>query len=351
MKASVAGRLLGIEALRGMASTAVILYHASRHVNQAYGTPGLAAALHPGHAGVDLFFVLSGFIILFVHRRDIDRPDRLAHYAGRRFNRVLPLYWVALGITVLMSAAGSHGLPSLDQLAWSATLLPVKQEPVLGIAWTLKYEIVFYAVFAVLILSRRAGLAALAVWFAASMATAAGTGVTALPSELASGYCLEFFMGMGAALLVQRGIPSRAGAPWPLLLAAAGVLGLAAAGVLEVAGTLGAGDLPRFAYGIPAALLIAGAATAERAGQVSVPGWLQVLGGASYSLYLFQFVFIGAMWQVSLRAGLDRMLPPWGMFALLAAAALIGGVLVAQLVERPLLRLVRGAPRPAAARA
>jgi peptidoglycan/LPS O-acetylase OafA/YrhL len=73
-------RLGGIEALRGLAAISVIFYHVSRHVNQAFGTPGLVAAFQAGHAGVELFFVISGFIILFVHGQDSGRPRRLGHY-------------------------------------------------------------------------------------------------------------------------------------------------------------------------------------------------------------------------------------------------------------------------------
>ena len=150
-------RLGGIEALRGLAASAVVLYHAARHVDKAYGAPGLAHAFLPGHAGVDLFFVLSGFIILHVHARDIGVPARLPHYANRRFSRVMPLYWVALCVTILAGSLGGHGWPAPWRVAVSASLLPAHLEPLLGVAWTLQYEIVFYAAFALLVLDRKSG--------------------------------------------------------------------------------------------------------------------------------------------------------------------------------------------------
>ncbi len=54
-----------------------------------------------GHAGVDFFFVLSGFIILHVHAGDIGRPVRLGHYLQRRFTRVYPFYWVVFLLALL----------------------------------------------------------------------------------------------------------------------------------------------------------------------------------------------------------------------------------------------------------
>jgi len=77
-----------------------------------------------GHAGVDLFFVISGFIILFVHYDDIGRPERLGRYVGRRLSRILPTYWVALVLIVVLSLGGGHNFPHLIDLAWSASLLP-----------------------------------------------------------------------------------------------------------------------------------------------------------------------------------------------------------------------------------
>lgn len=353
-------RLSGIEALRGVAAAAVVLSHAARHIDKASAAPGLIAAFQAGHAGVDLFFTISGFIILFVHRPDIGQPGRLAHYLGRRFTRVVPLYWIALALTLGMGLAGGHALPASARLLWSAALLPSLQEPLLGIAWTLQFEVVFYAAFAVLILHRRAGLASMAAWLACIVLALSGIGVAGVPPQLHDVYGLEFFMGMAAAQWLHRGA-----VPSPRLVAGAGAALFAAMLALESAGLLdGYGVAARFAYGVPAALLIVGVGAAERAGRLAVPGWLRTLGGASYSIYLFQFVFIGLAWQACLAAGLDRRVPDLVLFAALAGVALAGGTVMARLVERPLLRLMRGGsghrggplttaphppPRPAAA--
>jgi exopolysaccharide production protein ExoZ len=77
-------RLEGVEAARGVAALLVVLYHAALHVEgDVPGSAVLWGLPHFGHAGVDFFFVLSGFIISFVHRRDLGRPDRLGHYLER----------------------------------------------------------------------------------------------------------------------------------------------------------------------------------------------------------------------------------------------------------------------------
>jgi peptidoglycan/LPS O-acetylase OafA/YrhL len=99
MSRAPGARLRGLEALRGIAAIAAVFYHVTRHERQALALPVLSRITQCGHAGVDLFFVLSGFIILFVHEKGLGRPGRWTHYAGRRFNRVFPTYWIALGLT------------------------------------------------------------------------------------------------------------------------------------------------------------------------------------------------------------------------------------------------------------
>jgi exopolysaccharide production protein ExoZ len=324
MIGSTGTRLSSIEALRGVAATAVVLSHAARHVDKIFGAPILINFFQAGHAGVDLFFTISGFIILFVHRSDIGETKRLQHYLVRRFNRVLPLYWIALALTLAISIAGGHSLPAPMTLLWSAALLPTLNEPLLGIAWTLQFEVVFYALFAVLIVSRNAGQVLLTIWLLLIAIAATGFGAAAIPSPLCGIFGLEFFMGMASAQLLSRG-----SLPVPRLVAGTGLGLFVAALVMESIGLLnGFGIAGRFAYGIPAALLILGVAATEQDGQLTTPNWLRVLGGASYSIYLFQFVFIGVLWQILLATGLDRRLSHFIIFLALACAALGGGIIV-----------------------
>jgi peptidoglycan/LPS O-acetylase OafA/YrhL len=331
-------RLSAVQALRGVAATAVVLCHAARHVNKVFGAPHLVGLFQAGHAGVDLFFVISGFIILFVHGRDIGRRERLSHYLGRRFDRVMPLYWIALAATIAMSAVGSRALPASGRVVWSALLLPSTAEPLLGIAWTLQYELVFYAAFAVLIVNRLAGAVVFLVWFLTIVLTVCGHAVAGVAPPFCGPYGLEFFMGMMAAYLVSGyRIPAARG------VAALGACLFASAMVLESLGRLdGFGVLARCVYGPAALLLVVGVVGAERHGKLVVPPWLHAAGEASYSIYLFQFVFIGLVWQAWLKAGLGGPDRTAACFVVLALAAIAGGVVVSRLIEHPLLRLSRG---------
>jgi len=335
----VSGRpqLTTIEALRGLAASSVVVFHVARHLDRNTAAPALIAATRFGHAGVDVFFVLSGFVILFVHRADIGRPEHLAHYARRRATRILPTYWIALAATLLVSVAAGHGFPPVAAVLWSASLLPSFAEPLLGVAWTLKHEAVFYAAFCILILNRQAGLGAMALWLAAILLRACGWLLpgTALPSTLFAPINLQFFFGMAVAWQLGRRVPR----PRTILAAGIGLFVLAAAaddaGVFDA--TTAWGWLP---YGAASAMLVLGLVEAERTGLLASPGWLQSLGAASYVIYLFQFVLIGIAWHL-LLAAFSAAQPVWLPFAVLVACTLLGGIALRQLVERPLLRALR----------
>ena len=188
-------KLPGIEAARGIAAILVVFYHAARHLKLATGAMPFDGIAQLGHAGVDFFFVLSGFIIFFVNRKDIGSPTGLARYAERRFTRIYPLFWFALSVWLALALLSRSG-PALTPggvLLW-ASLLPSSGE--VGVAWTLQHEILFYLIFSVAILHRRIGIAVFGVWFAligaCSVFGYAPEG-SALLLKLVSPFNLEFF--------------------------------------------------------------------------------------------------------------------------------------------------------------
>ena len=283
-------RLNGVEAARGVAALLVVFYHTALHVEGDVGGSILWGVPHFGHAGVDFFFVLSGFIITFVHYRDVGNPGRLGHYVQRRFTRVFPFYWIVLAY-YLADTWLFHPVrdPTAARIFSEAFLLPLMSPIIVGGSWTLIFEIMFYVVFATLILSRRVGISIISVWALLVIATRMlHPAILAHDPQavITSPYCLEFFMGMGCAyLMTHRRIPG-SGA---ILLT--GIVLFAAAGGAEVLGIMnGFGTLARLIYGPSAALIIVGLVERERSGLLKVPRVLGVLGRASYSVYLVHLV-------------------------------------------------------------
>ena len=331
-----------IDALRGAAACGVVAYHCGRHIEKATGDAFYAALTHFGHVGVDLFFVLSGFIILHVHRSDLGRPPGLRAFFVKRATRVLPMYWIALICTALMAGLGSRQWPDAAHGLQGLTLHPTRLEPVLGVSWTLTHEWLFYAAFGLAIWNRAAGLVVMAIWAAAILLHAAGVfGVLAWPDAVLRPYNLEFLFGMATALWFRRQPLAR-----PLRWMALGATLVALGASAELWGVLnGHGLLARLVYGPASVLLVMGAASAGPVSRLRPPRWMLVLGSASYSIYLFQFVFIGVMWQLLLRTqGVER-LNHGVLVLLLVLAGTIGGLAVWRWLERPLLAALRARTR------
>lgn len=318
------GRLLGVEAARGVAALLVVLYHGQGVLAH----PDLAGAslagglFRFGHAGVEFFFVLSGFIILRVHRADIGQAARCPTYLWKRVTRIYPLFWAVLAIYAAKAAVS--GKFDTGYFITSALLLPQPPYPMMIQAWTLEHEIFFYVLFGLLILNRTVGLFAFSYW-AIGIVAASLAGHAHVPGDvLQSPYNLLFFVGLGvAALLQHRNIPA------PRLAILGGGLCFLAAGLTENAGLTTPGTpLSVGLFGASSALLILGLVSAERMGALRLGGIGLVLGRISYPLYLSHSIVISVFAAVATR------FPIRGQGALLLFAYTAIACAVAALLHR-----------------
>lgn len=333
----LSSRLELIEATRGVAAVLVVLYHVARHLDKAQLSSPWLDAFQFGHAGVDLFFVISGFIILHVHFKDIGKPSEIWNYSAKRITRIYPIYWLALLLTISMAYIGRQTWPSIGSILTSATLIPTDTEPLLGVAWTLKHEVFFYLVFAALITNKWVGLTAIAIWLAGLIIQSTNPLIdTKIPKLILSIYNFQFFLGMGIALTIRKwkNLPQKS-------LTLTGCFLFISLGIIENRGLVdGHSNWMRAAYGTAATLIIAGCA-ANGQWHLRVPRWLKNLGAASYSIYLFHFIFIGIAWKLMEKMELTRTLLTTSSFFILSLAGIGGGILISRLVEYPLMTSAR----------
>jgi exopolysaccharide production protein ExoZ len=334
-------KLSGVEAGRGVAAVLVVLYHAALHIEAHVGGRIAHGIAHFGHAGVDFFFVLSGFIISFVHHKDIGKPRRLAHYAQRRFTRVFPLYWIVLAYYLADQALFHRDeLPGVVEGIFNVFLLPHAQDPIVGGAWTLVFEVLFYAVIATAICSRRVGAALLGAWALIIVLGLAGhdwgMGIS-LMHTLSSPFCLEFFLGIGAAyVLLTRSIPHSS------TILIAGIVAFGLAGITEVAGILnGFGATARVVYGGCSVLIVLGLVERERSGKMKVPKPMALIGQASYSVYLVHLIAIGLAFKYLARLVVFTTAWSWALWLALSAFAIVAGILTSMCLERPSINFFR----------
>ncbi len=348
-----AGKLQGVEGARGVAAALVVFVHASDMLSPTkyFGTLPFDGAFRFAHAGVDFFFVLSGFIIYHIHRQDIGIPSRAAAYAWKRFARIYPTYWAVLagfGLIVLYSPEKDVTATSAGNILASVFLLPRMQDPIVRVAWTLRHEMMFYILFGVLLLNRSIGRMVLGLWAAVIgwnivVFTATGTPyfqgmANYLPFRV---FNIEFFFGIGVALLLGRGPAWR-----PRMLLALGVLIFFSDGMFESFGPHLPIEWPprQLTYALGAAFALYGLVGAERAGTLRVPRALFEMGSASYSIYLTHLTAIMILQQMLLSV---RHFVPLSLdvsFIVISAIAILGGVVFSRLVEQPLLRWLRRRP-------
>jgi exopolysaccharide production protein ExoZ len=335
--------LWSIQVMRGFAAVAVVAYHTSWILGQARygGITAFSSVADYGWIGVNFFFVLSGFVITLAHKKDIG-SRRLAHYIWRRFSRVYPVYWVFLFLFMGAALAGFGPVnfsTDPDNLLKAATLIKWGAFPTLPlkVAWTLISEVFFYAMFALLIASRRLGTIAFILWFFAILYNS----IILNEHDLgwASMWNINFFLG-GAACFILPRINVRLGIP--VLLSGISLLAvLLAEGLVEIAPNLQQ-EFPflLFLLGLPFSLVLLGGALAERHHAVRFPKWLLILGEASFAIYLAHSAVISAMGQLS-HHFIPGRLPQPVLWLIVFLTAIALGTLAHFIIERPLLRWVR----------
>jgi exopolysaccharide production protein ExoZ len=340
-----------LQSLRGLACLLVVLYHLSR------SEAGFGLGFNPlrifqwcGYAGVDLFFVLSGFIIATATQRDLGHPSRLPRYLFRRAWRIYPTFWAALAVAAL-----HHQLTSdtpllrpgwVSELGDTILLLPQPALPrLLAVAWTLSYELMFYAAFALLfILPRRAAIPALALWGglvvrAAMLGEVSSNRFAFLALDP---FVLEFLAGA-----VVAAFPIRLSGRSACAVIAAGLAWCSACSArfnqAHNPDYLALEHLSRVAtFGVPAALLVLALAAWERTGGRMRPRWLEPVGDASYSIYLLHVPFMLVFLAISLYLNWDHKKLAHGCWLVyMMAGCVVPGLLFYRYVERPILNLVK----------
>jgi peptidoglycan/LPS O-acetylase OafA/YrhL len=341
-------KLEWLQCVRAFSAFYVAAYHASGRVGNVAGNEGtwLERVFQFGNSGVDLFFVISGFIIAYVHSADIGRKDRLVPYAYRRVTRIYPLYWVLfIGVVPLyfvFPTSGDAYARDWSTLLNSFFLLPTPGGQRVGVAWTLVYEMLFYTGFALAILNRRAGVIIAAI----CLIGVVFRGVTGMTT----GYYyvdvffgvrfLGFFAGMAVAWAFRR-LPELKASLWQMLLALAIFI--------AVPVVVRADDDSMPFYGrvlvyVAAATTILASILVERSGKIA-PKALVKLGDATYSVYLFHWLIGWIYAKILQHWHIDAMLPPVVYFLSMLVLMLTGGYLVHLLIEKPLLALSRDAWR------
>ena len=335
--------LKSIQVLRAVAAIAVLTLHAANEkVSFLGGEPAPFNNLLLGAAGVDLFFVISGFVMVYSSEPLFGRADGPARFFLRRLARIAPLYW-AVTIAIILYIYAAHGAKLWEIyspaslvasfLFWPYPRIDGLAFPVHLLGWTLNYEMFFYAVFAVaILLPRRLAVATVCVAFAALVAIGRHYPLPLPFSFWVNSIILEFCYGMLIALAYREGVRLPPVAAWALGIAA--IAGYTAAATPE-------GEWRVLFWGLPGAALVAACALSDKTWHPGPAGrFFGLLGDASYSLYLVHpLTFPVLRWTVGrLFVGTDA---GWVYAAIAWLAAIAVSVVCYLIFERPITRVLQ----------
>ena len=318
--------IYGIQYLRAFAALAVVLFHAAERTGHHFAI---------GAAGVDIFFVISGFIMWVISDR---RPMSPGGFLVERLRRIVPIYWLATAVMIAGAAVGlfpnlvltvQHTLASLFFIPFRS---PSNGEiwPVLVQGWTLNYEMFFYLVFALsLVIPRRFRLSAVAAVFVVLVLAGSLTGSqNPLLLTYTRPIMLEFVAGM---IIGQIWLSGRIPGPnVGLVLLVSAIAGFAAIQIFGLA-------FDEFNCGPLAIALVVGTLSLEAAGRVRKWSIPMFLGDASYSIYLWHTFAISVIAKLGAGIGLPSVLT----LAIALTAGVVTGSIAYLVIEKPLVKRLR----------
>ncbi len=294
-----------IQLLRGIAALLVVLLHTTINANEIFNSDFLFNFFKFGGAGVDTFFVLSGFVITYTSQKNIGYADKLPSFIKRRCVRIYPTYWIIISLFLLSQILlpafyRTHFSFSLTNI-FSTYLLFPGHGMVNGVSWTLSYELFFYLLFCfAFIIKNKKNSFGLAISYAAAVILLPLGGYnynneSPWLSLITSPMNVEFLMGVTVVVLLPC-ISKKISIPFICL----GSIIFLLDGILtNMHYTLFPNSFNRVVFfGVPSFFIITGLVKYELSHSVKPYKIFLLLGESSYSLYLIHLPLIVASFKV-----------------------------------------------------
>lgn len=332
-RATTPPKYLNVQVLRLLAAMLVVGTHSTLYAGSHLSPMGV---WHFGEVGVDLFFVISGFVMMASSWRHLGKPGYSRVFFLKRAIRIVPMYWIATSLNLLLllalPALADGSRPSSARVLLSYLFVSTRgagghMEPIHGVGWTLVFEMFFYFVFAVALAVRANVLAFCAIAFTLA---AAGAFVRPDPFSPLLVYLDPLLLYFVAGMVIGKWVSDRNARHAALWTA-----------YLLVAWTINAAlrsDDSGFAWllllrPMLVFLVVVACVVLEPLTAAAVPRVLTFFGDASYSLYLFH-PFVGPVIPIVLAR--LHLISPALSIGLTFPAVLLASAVIYQYVERPL---------------
>ncbi|MGF7180816.1 peptidoglycan/LPS O-acetylase OafA/YrhL [Tunturiibacter psychrotolerans] len=340
----------GIQVLRGLAACMVVIHHSTQSWSQSLGKGVSAPTWEAGAAGVDIFFVISGFVMAISTIGREDKTHPAVSFLERRLIRIYPLYWIVslvylLKVTIVrwyprFAGTGQHVQTPLGYIVSSFLLIPYRDslghiQPLLNVGWTLSFEMFFYLLFA-LALALRVRVAYFLTPIMSILVVAGtfhGAHWPAILLVLTDPMLLEFLAGVLLGQLVIQGVRLNVATSALLLIVAPMLFFFAPRTPIRV-----------LQWGVPAALLVSAFVMLEDRFEGLWPRWALLLGDASYSLYLSHFLVLIVLAKRMVKISTLTSTHLKGEIAsvlIMSCCATLVSIVLYRVVEQPINRKLR----------
>jgi len=329
----------GIQSLRFVAALLVVITHSTFYASERLGAG--SDTWHFGEVGVDIFFVISGFVMMISAGSLAGTKDGWKFFGMRRLVRIVPMYWLAttakLATLVLLPSAVLHASLNPGTTILSYLFLPSRNgegriEPLLGVGWTLTFEMFFYAVFTIALLVR-----AKPIYFCAAILSAAAIGSAFRGDDWppATVYLnpivLYFLVGMVIGQWTKDRSITRLAAWLGYIVALWAIIPL-------LDGSYTSADLQGLIRHLTVAALLLAVTAAEPWVGGRIPKPMIFMGDASYSLYLFHPLIAPIVPILLAKIGFPSV--PLSI-VLSIVVVTMAAALIYRYVERPITRVLQ----------
>ncbi|MED4224246.1 acyltransferase [Neobacillus cucumis] len=331
-------QLLSLQMIRGIAAILVVLHHFTNLFRENFNINFSYGLFSPGYMGVDIFFILSGFLMYYIHHKDLGHRKKLTSFIRKRFIRIYPVYWVVAGLlSIIYFVApnlGNSYYRNPSFIIKSLLLVPQTHQPILGVAWSLTHEVFFYIMFAIFIsLNKKYSIYIFIFWVSLTVVNLFVSFNNYLVEFIFSSYNFEFLLGsLIAYLIINKRLTS---AKVTIIVS---ILLLTVSWITAFNYNIGPYRL--LFWGIPSALLLYGLVIRDITLNKKTPKFLVFIGDASYSIYLTHIV--GLLFLIKLLDSINVSTST--IYYILPVCVVIivtAGCFFHILIEKPILRAFR----------
>jgi len=344
-------KINNIQGLRGIAVLFVVFFHLMLIEDKYDHNRIIPKWLSFGISGVDLFFVISGFVIVTVTRNQFKIPGSAIRFLYHRVSRIYPLYWIYSSLVLALFLFKPNWVNSAQgnqvDIFSSFLLLPQNLLPLINVGWSLIHEMYFYGFFFLLMLTIRETFLPLSLiaWGCAVLLYQmlfVSASDNAYMKLIFHPLTLEFIGGCFIAIKYHTNEKrfSRRGLLFVIALGLALLMANALVEQITDHLYLNTWWWRITTLGIPSLLLVHCLALLERHDDL-LPRWLVAIGDASYSMYLSHVLVLSALGRIWQMFSSDSVMDNLIVLPMMTALAIAFALSSYQFLEKPIMKACR----------